>query len=65
MIRVLLSWISYNQYNQYIKILFQITDTILEPIREAIPSQMGGVDFSPMIAFILLGFLKSFLLTII
>ena len=65
MIRVILSWISYNPYNQFIKIVVHITDIILEPIREVIPSQMGGVDFSPMITFILLGFVKNFLLSVI
>ena len=65
MIRVILSWISYNSYNGFIKILFHITDVVLDPIREVIPSQMGGVDFSPMVAFIILGFLKNFLLSVI
>ena len=65
MIRVIISWISYNPYNQFIKIVVQITDIILEPIRDVIPSQMGGVDFSPMITFILLGFVKNFLLSVI
>lgn len=65
MIRVALSWISFNPYNQIIKIIFQITDIILEPIRESIPYQMGGVDFSPMIAFILIGLMRNFLFSVI
>ncbi len=64
-IRVILSYTSYNQYNEFIKLLFLITDKVLEPIRESIPLQIGGMDFSPMVAFIILGFIKNFFLVFI
>jgi YggT family protein len=65
MIRVVLSWIDHDPYNQFIKYLYTITDIILEPIRELIPLQTLGFDFTPMVAFVLLGFIKNILLSFI
>ena len=65
MVRVVLSWIDHNPYNQFIKLLYVITDTILEPIRDLIPLQTSGIDFTPMVAFVLLGFIKNILLSFI
>ena len=62
LIRVFLSWIPHNPYNHFIQILYQITDFILKPIRDILPLQSAGVDFSPILAFLLLGFIKKFLL---
>ena len=61
-IRVVLSWIPHDPYNQLIQLLDQVTDVILKPIREILPLQSVGVDFSPIVAFFLLGFVKKFLL---
>tara|TARA_B110000003_G_C16583758_1_gene509062 strand:- start:83 stop:340 length:258 start_codon:yes stop_codon:yes gene_type:complete len=65
MVRVVLSWIDHNPYNQFINLLYVITDTILEPIRDLIPLQTSGIDFTPMVAFVLLGFIKNILLSFI
>lgn len=65
MIRVVLSWIDHDPYNQFIKLLYGITDIILEPIRNLIPLQTSGFDFTPMVAFVLLGFIKNILLSFI
>jgi uncharacterized protein YggT (Ycf19 family) len=35
----------------------------LKPIREILPMQSMGMDFSPIAAFFLLGFVKKLLLT--
>ena len=61
-IHVVLSWIPHNPYNQWIRILNDVAEAILKPIREVIPITYLGIDFSPVIAFILLGFLKKVLL---
>tara|TARA_Y100001970_G_C14239679_1_gene864110 strand:- start:1478 stop:1735 length:258 start_codon:yes stop_codon:yes gene_type:complete len=61
-IRVVLSWVPHDPYNQLIQLLYQITDVILKPIREVLPLQSMGIDFSPVVAFFLLGFVKKFLL---
>ena len=62
MIRIFLSWVPHDPYNQFIKIVYKIADSILEPVRDALPIQGMGFDFSPIIAFILLGFIKKIIL---
>ena len=62
MVRIFLSWIPHDPYNQIIKIIYSIADSILIPIRDAVPIQGMGFDFSPIIAFFLIGFLKKVVL---
>ena len=62
MVRIFLSWIPHDPYNQVIRIIYSIADSILNPIRDAVPIQGMGFDFSPIIAFFLLGFLKKIVL---
>jgi YggT family protein len=53
-IRVLLTWFpNINWYNQPFAALSQITDPYLNLFRSIIPP-LGGMDFSPMLAIILL-----------
>lgn len=49
--RVLLSWIPNVDYNNpIVKFLYQATEPVLAPIRNALPP-MGGVDLSPLVVF--------------
>ncbi|NEU76801.1 YggT family protein [Hassallia byssoidea VB512170] len=58
-IRVLLTWFpNVNWYNQPFSALSQITDPYLNLFRSIIPP-LGGMDFSPMLAIILLQFVGS------
>jgi YggT family protein len=51
--RALLSWFDPGMRSSVGKILVDITEPLLGPIRRMIPSA-GGLDFSPIIAIILL-----------
>jgi YggT family protein len=54
LIRVLLTWFpNISWYNQPFSALSQITDPYLNLFRSIIPP-LGGMDFSPMLAIILL-----------
>jgi len=58
-IRVLLSWFpSISWYNQPWLTLSQLTDPYLNLFRSIIPP-LGGIDFSPILAFLLLQFLAT------
>ena len=58
-IRVLLTWFpNISWSNQPFAVLSQITDPYLNLFRSIIPP-LGGMDFSPMLAFIALTFLES------
>jgi YggT family protein len=60
-IRVILTWFpTINWYNQPFAGLSQITDPYLNLFRSIIPP-LGGIDFSAMLAIILLQVVGSFL----
>lgn len=55
-----------NGRNQFVGMvgnaLFQLTEPVYRPIRRVLPD-LGGIDISPIIVFILIYFIQSFLLT--
>ncbi|MBN3879712.1 MULTISPECIES: YggT family protein [unclassified Nostoc] len=60
-IRVLLTWFpTINWYNQPFAALAQITDPYLNLFRSIIPP-LGGMDFSPILAFLALNLLSGLL----
>lgn len=61
--RAILSWFSVGPGNILMNILYQITEPVLTPLRRIIP-RTGVVDWSPLIAIILLQ-LISYLLYLI
>jgi YggT family protein len=64
-IRVLLSWFpNINWYDPPFSILSQLTDPYLNLFRSIIPP-LGGIDFSPMIAFFVLQFGSQILLNLL
>ena len=64
-VRVILSWISHDPYNQIIQIIYQTSDRILKPIRNILPITGMRFDFSPIVAFFLLGLLKKIFLSVV
>lgn len=59
LIRALLSWVNPDPFNPIVQILQRMTEPILSPIRRILPPM--GIDISPMIAFVIILFLKVFL----
>ncbi|MBF0523009.1 MAG: YggT family protein [Candidatus Omnitrophica bacterium] len=59
LIRALISWVSPDPFNPIVQFLYRATEPILEPIRRFLPAM--AVDISPIIAFLVIIFLKSFL----
>ena len=58
-IRIILSWFRPDPFNEIVSMLYRVTDPILIPFRR-LPLQFGGIDFSPILAFLVLTFLDSF-----
>ncbi len=56
-IRVALTWIPHDVHHPAVVFLYKITEPILAPVRRVIPS-IGGIDISPIVVFIGLGFVK-------
>lgn len=59
-IRIVMSWVAprANWYNQPLRTLHAITEPVMGPFRALIPP-IGGIDFSPMLLFLLLGWLQN------
>jgi len=62
LIRALISWVNPDPDNQIVQFLYKITEPVLNSIRKILPSSFRfGFDISPIIAFLAIIFLKSFL----
>lgn len=59
--RVLLSWVDPTGRTQLGRMLFQLTEPILAPIRSVLP-RTGMLDLSPLVLFLVLGVLIRVLL---
>ena len=57
-IRILLSWVPHNAYHPLISIIYQLSEPILKPFRDLIPSDRIGIDISPIFAFFALSILR-------
>lgn len=60
-IRAIISWVNPDPYNPIVQFLYRVTEPILAPIRRILPLGNLAIDFSPIIAFIVLLFLRYFL----
>jgi YggT family protein len=56
--RILMSFIDQTGQMRVTQILYEITEPILGPLRRIIPT-VGFIDFSPMVAFLLLNVLQT------
>ena len=62
LVRAFLSWVNPDPYNPVVQFLYKVTEPILYPIRKILLLDFRfGIDISPIIAFLLIMFLKSFL----
>lgn len=62
LIRALITWVNPDPYNTIVQFLYKTTEPILYPIRKILPFSLRfGIDISPIIAFLAIMFLKSFL----
>ena len=54
---IILSWIAGGSSNPAVALLYQITEPVMAPFRKLLPP-MGGLDFSPILLFILINVLQ-------
>ncbi len=60
-IRALLSWVSPDPYNPIVRGLYSITEPVLSFLRRKFPLMAGSIDFSPMVAVLIVWFLQMVL----
>jgi YggT family protein len=60
-IRALLSWFSFSGAQPVFRLLVEITEPVLAPIRRVLPTA-GMLDFSPLVALLLIQVISGILL---
>lgn len=58
--RTLLPWLRVDPYNPVVQFIVQITEPMLAPLRRYV-RPAGGLDFTPMIALLILWFIEQLL----
>ncbi|NLJ84453.1 MAG: YggT family protein [Halanaerobiaceae bacterium] len=68
-IRTLISWLApdihHPNWRKFLRLLYRFTEPILGPIRENLPVIAWGLDFTPLVALLLLSIMRTFVLRII
>lgn len=59
-IRAVLSWVNPDPYNAIVRFINNVTEPVLYPIRSRLPINYGGIDFSPIVVFLVVIFLRTF-----
>jgi len=59
-IRAVLSWVSPDPYNPIVRALYAITEPVLSQLRRRLPLFAGSIDFSPVVAILIIVFLQRF-----
>lgn len=59
--RAVLSWLPVNRYNPIVRFIYAISEPVLYQVRRRVPVVWEGFDFSPVIVFLVIIFLRIFL----
>ena len=62
LVRIILSFVGPFKYEQIWRIVRDITEPVLAPVRKLLPP-MGGFDFSPMLVLIGIDFIRRILIS--
>ena len=57
-VRAIISWVEVDDSNQFVQMLYKVTEPVLEPVRRYLPG--GMIDFSPMAVLVMLYFADMF-----
>jgi YggT family protein len=60
--RVILSWVNADPYNPIVRFIYNITEPVLAPIRQLLPTERIGIDFSPFIVILIIQLIQRVLL---
>jgi YggT family protein len=64
LIRVISSWFGISPYAKWMRPVMLLTDWIIDPLRRILPP-FGMLDFSPLVAWLLLSVVRGFVLSMI
>lgn len=60
-VRALVSWVNPDPRNPLVQFLQRATEPVLAPIRRWLPTWRWGIDFSPLVAILVVIFVQQFL----
>jgi YggT family protein len=58
--RAVLSWVSPDPRNPIVRFIYNLTEPLLYRVRKSLPVVFGGMDFSPVVVFLLVMFVREF-----
>lgn len=61
LVRVIGSWLGIGPYRKWMRPVYLLTDWLIEPIRRILPP-VGMIDFSPMVAWLVLYVVRGFVM---
>ena len=64
LVRVIASWFGVSPYRPWMRPVMALTDWIIDPIRRILPP-LGMLDLSPLVAWLVLSLVRSFLLSLL
>jgi YggT family protein len=63
LINALLTWVRPDPSNPIVQFLDRVSGLVCDPIRRIVPTNVGGIDFAPFVALLLIFFLQRFLVS--
>ncbi len=61
-IAAVMTWIEPNPYNPIVRFLYSVTEPVFDWVREHLPVQFGGIDFSPLVVIFGIQIIQSVVL---
>ncbi|MDO9566429.1 MAG: YggT family protein [Candidatus Desulfaltia sp.] len=61
--RAVLSWVNPDPYNPIVRFIHNTTEPVLYRVRQFIPFNFGGFDLSPIVVFLVIIFLRTFIVS--
>jgi YggT family protein len=58
--RIVISWVNADPYNPIVIAIVSVTEPLMQRIRRVLPVFGGGVDFSPLVVFAGIVFIRAF-----
>ena len=63
-VRVISSWLPISPYSLWVRWSYQLSDPILNPLRRIVPV-LGGLDITPIVAYILLSIIETMMFRLV
>ena len=63
--RAVLSWVNPDPYNPIVRFLYRVTEPVLRPIRDRLPTFAMGLDLSPLVVLLAIYLIRDFLVPVL